>query len=181
MGYKVQILFPEKGVQCLPAKKGGHFNVFGVAALLVAHLVFGRVRNVHRVSGAEIGCDHPVHRRLVAGDLWIVVKRFAERSVNIHPIQAVVNRRRKQVNRCFAFARKIAEQLSMAHFMEFRFPKLHTGAQKPVVFVPIFHLRRVVGIVDLRVSDAVAVEHDVHVNLQIQHRVAVDGRVAQQF
>ena len=128
LGDEVQIFLSVKRVNHFPAEKGGHFDVFGVAALLVAHLVFGRVRNIHRVSGAEIWGDHPVQRRLVAGDLWAVAERFAERGVNVHLVKPVENRRRWHIDRRFGLAGEFAEQLGMAHFMEFRFPKTNAGA-----------------------------------------------------
>ena len=50
-----------------------------------------------------------------------------------------------------------------------------------MVFVAVLDFRRVVCVVDLRVSDAVAAEHDVHVNLQVQHRVAPNRGITQQL
>ena len=111
----------------------------------------------------------------------MIVKRLAECGVNIHPVKPVVNGRSQQIDRRFALAREIAEQLRMPHFMKFRLPKTIAGAQKPVVFIAVFSFRRVVCVVYLGVSNAVATEHDVHINLQIEHRVAPNRRVTEQF
>ena len=128
LGDEVQILFSVKRINHFPAIKGSHFDVFGVAALLVTDFVFGRAGNIHWVSGAEIWRDHPVQRRLVAGDLRIVAERFAERGVNVYLVKPVENRRRWHIDRRFGLAGEFAEQLGMTHFMEFRFPKINAGA-----------------------------------------------------
>ena len=50
-----------------------------------------------------------------------------------------------------------------------------------MIFVAVADFRRVVGVVDLRIADAVEAVHDVHIHLQIQIRVAPSRRVAKEF
>ncbi len=48
-----------------------------------------------------------------------------------------------------------------------------------MILIAIFYVQWVIGIVDLRVSDAVAAKHNIHINLKVQNRIIADGRVSQ--
>ena len=50
-----------------------------------------------------------------------------------------------------------------------------------MIFVAVADFRRVVGVVDLRVADAVEAVHNVHIHLQIEQRVAPNWRIAKEF
>ena len=177
---EVQVLLQVELVERAPAEQCRHFDVLGIAAVLVAHLVFGRVRNVHRLASTKVRRHHPVERGLFAADLGEVEERLAERQIEVHAVLAVPDRGGQQVDLGLAFAGEVGERLRVAELVELGLPEVAAGVEVPGLLVAVGRGVRVEGVVDRGVADAVAAEHDVGVDLQVQDGVVAHQRLANQ-